>query len=135
MRNLLLVTTLALATAGWIPLDSLHSLGASQTGSPAAFDPAGKWTYTSQDEQGAQVSGTITITGKAGAYTGAITTTEGQNIPVTDVFTASNGMVILFSLADGATGVVKVTRTADGKMEAGWAPVRNVIAAKIERAK
>ena len=39
------------------------------------------------------------------------------------------------SLPDGATAVIKVTKKADGTLEAGWAPVRNVIAAKVERAK
>ena len=127
MRNLLLATTLVLTTmagAGW-----------TQPKPTTPFDPAGKWTYATLDEQGAQISGSLTITGKPGAYTGAIMTGEGQEIPVTDVFTSANGMVVLFSLPDGGTGVVRISRKADGTTEAGWAAVRNVIAVKVERAK
>ena len=125
MRHLLLATTLFAAGAGWM-----------QSSPAAAFDAAGKWTYTSLDEQGVQVSGTMTITGKPGAYTGTITPAQGdENLPITDVFTSSNGMVVLANLPDGAIAVVKITRKADGSFEAGWAPVRNVIAAKVERAK
>ena len=124
MRSLLFITTLALATAGW-----------TQSGSSAAFDPVGKWTYSTRDEQGAQTGGTLTITGKPGAYTGTITTAENQDIPVTDVFTSSTGMVVMATLGDGATAVVKVTKKADGKLETAWAPVRNVIPVTLERAK
>ena len=124
MRTLLLATTLVLTSAGW-----------SQPGA-AAFDPAGKWSYSSLDEQGVQVAGTMTITGKPGAYAGSIIPAQGgQELPVTDVFTSAKGMVVMASLPDGATAVIKVTKKADGTLEAGWAPVRNVIAAKVERAK
>jgi hypothetical protein len=124
MRNLLLAITLVIAGAGW-----------TQPKPTTTFDPAGKWTYASQDEQGSQASGTMTITGKPGAYGGTITTGQNQELPITDVFTAANGMVILASLPDGATAVVKVTTKPDGKLEAGWAAVRNVIPATVERAK
>jgi hypothetical protein len=108
-----------------------------QTRPPAiAFDAAGKWTYASTDEQGSPVSGTMTIAGKAGAYTGTVSSGQGgQDLPITDVFTSGNGMVVLASLPDGATAVIKVSKKADGGIEAGWAPVRNMIPAKVERAK
>ena len=124
MRSLLLVTTLALATAGW-----------TQSGSSAAFDPVGKWTYSTRDEQGAQTSGTMTIAGKPGAYTGTIVTAENQELPVTDVYTSSTGMVVMASIGDGATAVIKVSKKPDGKLETAWAPVRNVIPVTLERAK
>lgn len=124
MRSLLLVTTLAVAVAGF-----------TQSGPATAFDPVGKWTYSTQDESGAQISGSMSITGKAGAYTGAITTGEGEQIPVTDVFTSGTGMVVLASLPDGASAVVKVSRKADGTFDAGWAAVRNVIPVKMQHAK
>ena len=130
MRSLLLATTLVITT-----ITTMAGAGRTQAKPAAPFDPAGKWTYATLDEQGVQISGSMTITGKAGAYAGGITTGEGQEIPITDVFTSANGMVVLFSLPDGATGVVRITRKADGTTEAGWAAVRNVIAVKVERAK
>jgi hypothetical protein len=126
MRNLLLATTLVIAGAG-----SMQPRPAATT-----FEAAGKWTYASTDEQGSPVSGTMTIAGKAGAYTGTVSSGQGgQDLPITDVFTSANGMVVLASLPDGATAVIKVSKKADGSVEAGWAPVRSMIAAKIERAK
>ena len=124
MRNLLLATTLVVAGAGWM-----------QSGPATAFDPAGKWTYTTQDEQGTAISGTMMISGKPGSYTGTITTAQGQDLPVADVFTSSKGMVVVANLPDGASAVIKVTRKPDGKFDAGWAAVRNVIPATMERAK
>ena len=125
MRNLLLATTLVVAGAGW-----------TQPGPATTFDPAGKWTYASQDEQGSAISGTMTITGRPGAYTGSISSGQGgQDLPILDVYTSANGMVVLASLPDGATAVIRVTKKADGKLESGWSPVRNVITATVERAK
>ena len=124
MRTLLLVTTLALAAGG-------------MQSRPAAtgFDPAGKWTYSTVDDSGGQATGTMTITGKPGAYTGTIVTAQGQELPITDVYTSANGMVIMATMQDGGTAVVRVTMKPDGKLEAGWAPVRNVIPATVARAK
>ena len=124
MRNLFLAAALLIAGAGW-----------TQPGPSAPFDPAGKWTYSSQDEQGSAVAGTMTISGKPGAYTGTISSGQGQDLPVTDVFTSATGMVVMAGLPDGGTAVIKVSRKADGSMEASWAPVRNAIPAKVERAK
>ena len=44
-------------------------------------------------------------------------------------------MVILATLPDGGTGVIRISKKADGTLESGWAPVRNMIPATIERAK
>ena len=124
MRTLLLVSTFALA------------LGGMQTRPAPAFDPAGKWTYATQDDQGSQAAGTMTITGKPGAYTGSIVTGQGQQLPITDVYTSANGMVVLATMPDkGGTAVVRVVSKPDGRIEAGWAPVRTVIPATIARAK
>src|SRR5687767_12137349 len=99
MRTLLLATTLALA------------IGDGMQPRPATvFDPAGKWTYSTRDEQGTATSGTMAISGKPGSYTGTISTGQGQDIPITDVFTSSNGMVVLAALGDGGTAVIKVSR-------------------------
>jgi hypothetical protein len=124
MRTLLFATAFALALAGW-----------EQSGAATIFDPTGKWTYSSQDEQGGQAAGTMTISGKPGSYTGTITTGQGQDLPITDVLTSANGMIVLASLPDGATAVIKVAKKADGKLEAGWAPLRSLIPAVLTRAK
>ena len=124
MRTLVLVTTLALAAGGM------------QSRPATAFDPTGRWTYSTLDDSGAQTTGTMTITGKPGAYTGTIVTGQGQEIPITEVFTSATGMVVMIPLGDGSgTGVIRVSAKADGKLEAGWAPVRNVIPATVARAK
>jgi hypothetical protein len=124
MRTLLLVTTLALAAGGGM-----------QSRPATDFDPSGRWTYSTLDDSGVQTNGTMTITGKPGAYTGTIVTAKGQEIRISDVYTSATGMVVMAPLEDGGTAVIRVSAKADGKLEAGWAPVRNVIPATVARAK
>ena len=98
-----------------------------------SFDPAGTWSYSTLDDQGSQTTGTMTITGKPGAYTGSVLTAQGQAIPLTNVYTSATGMVVVAPFGDGGTMVIKVTAKADGTVEAGWTPVRNLIAATMTR--
>jgi len=124
MRHLLFATVLVtFAAAGMQPRPA------------ASFDPAGKWTYSTHDDQGAPISGTMEIAGKPGAYTGTIVSGPGRELKVSDVLTSPNGMIVIADLPDGGVAVVKVWKDADGKLGAGWGPIRNVIPATVERAK
>jgi hypothetical protein len=50
------------------------------------------------------------------------------------VMTSPNGMVVLANLPDnGGVAVIKVWKDADGKLQAGWGPIRSVIPATITR--
>ena len=101
----------------------------------AAFDPAGKWSYSSHDEKGAPISGTMEISGTAGAYTGTIIN-GADRIPITEVLTSSTGMVALATLPNnGGTAVIKVWKGPDGKLQGGWGLVTELIPATIERTK
>ncbi len=100
-----------------------------------AIDPLGKWTFSTATEDGTPTTGTIEVTGKPGAYTGRITTSAGGILPIQDVMTSRNAMVIFAELPDGGgTAVVKITRAADA-FSAYWGALRGTIPAKIERAK
>jgi predicted Abi (CAAX) family protease len=44
-------------------------------------------------------------------------------------------MVVMANLPDGGVAVIKVWKDADGKLQAGWGPIRSVIPATVERAK
>ena len=124
MRHLLFATVLVtFAAAGMQPRQA------------ASFDPAGKWTYSTHDDQGAPISGTMEIAGKPGAYTGTIVSGPGRELKVSDVLTSPSGMIVIADLPDGGVAVVKVWKDADGKLGAGWGPIRNVIPATVERAK
>ena len=124
MRHLLFATVLVtFAAAGMQPRQA------------ASFDPAGNWTYSTHDDQGAPISGTMEIAGKPGAYTGTIVSGPGRELKVSDVLTSPNGMIVIADLPDGGVAVVKVWKDADGKLGAGWGPIRNVIPATVERAK
>ena len=124
MRHLLFATALVtFAAAGMQPRQA------------ASFDPAGKWTYSTHDDQGAPISGTMEIAGKPGAYTGTIVSGPGRVLKVSDVLTSPNGMIVIADLPDGGVAVVKVWKDAEGKLGAGWGPIRNVIPATVERAK
>jgi hypothetical protein len=124
MRHLLFATVLVtFAAAGTQPRQA------------ASFDPTGKWTYSTHDDQGAPISGTMEIAGKPGAYTGTIVSGPGRELKVSDVLTSPNGMIVIADLPDGGVAVIKVWKDADGKLGAGWGPIRNVIPATVERAK
>src|SRR5262245_56029134 len=97
------------------------------------FDPAGKWTFSTQDDSGAVVSGTMEITGQPGAYTGTITSAPDRVLQINDVLTSANAIVILANLPEGGVAVIKVWKGADGKLQAGWGPIRNVIAATVSK--
>ena len=108
--------------------------GLSQTRPAAAFDPVGNWTYSTKDDGGSAISGTMTIAGKPGAYTGTLTSAPDRTLQISEILTSPTGMVILANLPDGGIAVIKVWKGVDGKLQAGWAPIRNVIPATVERA-
>jgi hypothetical protein len=101
--------------------------------SPAMFDPVGKWTYSTQDDAGAPVSGTMEIAGKPGVYTGTIGTGPDRMLQIQDIMTSPHGMVVFANLPDGGAAVIKIWTGADGKLLAGWGPIRNVIPATVAR--
>jgi hypothetical protein len=123
--------TLALAVA------LASSLTLAQTRSVTSFDPVGKWTYSTHDDQGTAISGTMEIAGKPGAYTGTIVSaTDPAPLTITEVFTSPAGMIVLADLPNnGGVAVIKVSQSGDGKLEASWGPLRGVIPATIARAK
>jgi hypothetical protein len=112
---------------------ALASMSAAQPKPATTFDPVGKYTYSTVNEDGAAVSGTMVITGKPGAYTGTIQG-DGDALPITDVFTSPSGMAIFANLPDGNVAVIKVWKEADGKLKCTWGPLRGVIPATVTRA-
>lgn len=124
MRNLLLALALGASLSGSV-----------QTRPPAAFDPVGKWTYSTLDDAGVAITGTMEIAGKPGAYTGTIGSTPDRMLKIADVLTSPTGMVVIANLPDGGVAVIKVWMDAAGKLQAGWGPIRTIIPATVERAK
>lgn len=122
MRNLVLAATLAASVSGYV-----------QTRPPAAFDPVGKWSYSTRDDAGAPIAGTMEITGKPGAFQGTLTSGPERSLQIADVLTSPNGMVVIANLPDGGVAVIKVWKDAAGKLQAGWGPIRTVIPATVER--
>jgi hypothetical protein len=104
---------------------------------PAAkeFDPVGKWTYSTRDDAGAAISGTMEISGVPGKYTGTIVSGPDRKIPITEVMTSPTGMIVLADIDNGGVAVIKVWKGPDGKLQAGWGAVREVITATVERTK
>jgi len=100
-----------------------------------AFDPVGKWTYSTRDDEGVAISGTMEIAGTPGAYTGTIASAPDRVLQVSEVLTSPNGMVVLADLPNnGGVAVIKVWKGADGKLQGGWGPIRSVIPATVEKA-
>lgn len=115
---------------------ALVSLAGAQAPRPVTtFDPAGKWTYSTLDDEGAPISGTMEITGKPGAYSGTIVSGTNPPLQINDVLTSTNGAVVLANLPNGGVAVIKMWQDADGKLQCGWGPIRSVIPATLARAK
>jgi hypothetical protein len=114
---------------------ALASITAAQPRSVTTFDPLGKWTYSTIDDTGTPISGTMEITGKPGAYAGTIVSGPDRTLQINDVLTSPNAMVVLANLPDSGVAVIKVWQDADGKIQAGWGPIRSVIPATVARAK
>jgi hypothetical protein len=112
---------------------ALASITAAQPRSVTTFDPLGKWTYSTVDDSGTPISGTMEITGKPGAYAGTIVSGPDRTLQINDVLTSPNAMVVFANLPDGAVAVIKVWQDADGKIQAGWGPIRSVIPATVAR--
>jgi hypothetical protein len=124
MRNLLLALALGALVSGF-----------AQSGAPAAFDPVGKWTFLTLDDEGAPIKGTMDISGKPGAYQGTLASAPDRVLAISDVLTSPNAMVVLANMPNGGVAVVKVWKDDAGKLQGGWGPIRNVIPATVERAK
>lgn len=124
MRNLLLALALGASAVEF-----------AQTRPAAAFDPVGKWSYSTRDDAGAAIAGTMEISGKTGAYAGTLTSAPDRTLQVSEVLTSPNGMIVLANLPDGGVAVIKVWKDAAGKLQGGWGPIRTVIPATVERAK
>ena len=114
---------------------ALVSLTGTQARPVTPFDPAGKWTFSTTEDTGGAISGTMEITGKPGAYTGTIVSGTNPPIPINDVLTSATGAVILANLPDGGVAVIKVWQGADGKIQCGWGKIGTVIPATVARAK
>lgn len=106
---------------------------AVQPKSVTPFDPAGKWAFSTQDDAGAAISGTMEITGKPGAYAGTISAGPERVLQINDVLTSANAAVVLANLPEGGVAVIKIWKDADGKLQCSWGPIRNVIAATVSR--
>ena len=114
----------------------LVSLVTLWQGDAKNIDPVGKWNFTTTNEEGTPTTGTIEISGKPGAYTGRISTSQGTTLQVGDVMTSKDVLLLLADLPDGAgTAVVKIIRSSTGTYSGHWGALRAVIPAKVERAK
>jgi hypothetical protein len=101
----------------------------------ATLDPVGKWNFSTTAEDGSPATGQIEVTGKPGVYTGRIVTNQGRELPINDLMTSRDAILILAELPDGAgTAVIKIARQPSGTFTGHWGAVRGVIPAKIERA-
>jgi hypothetical protein len=101
-----------------------------------ALDPAGKWTFSTHDEDGNPIGGTMEITGEPGKYRGEITVNGmDQKMPVTDVTTSATAIVLLATGQDGGSAVIKIWKGSDGKLQSTWGPVKQIIPATVEKAR
>jgi len=98
------------------------------------LDPAGKWIFSTHDEDGTAIGGTMELTGQPGSYHGTIAI-QGidDKLPVTDVATSTNSVIVLATLPDGGAAVIKIWKGTDGKLQSLWGPVKQIIPATVEK--
>lgn len=100
----------------------------------SGLDPAGKWTFSTNDPSGAAVTGTMEIAGQPGSYRGSYTIDgRDQKLPITDVVASGGTVIMLATDADGGTLVVKMSKDTDGKLKCVWGPMEQVIPATITK--
>jgi len=111
----------------------LSSLGWQQASAPAAFDPAGKWTFTTTTDQGAPMNGTFEVIGTPGQFKGQAVTSEGRTLPVRSVMTSPNGFIMIVDLPSSSL-VIQLTRDAAGKFTGVWGEVEQTFPVTATRA-
>ena len=112
---------------------SVVSLASAPAQTPPTFDPVGTWNISTVDDGGQPMSVVVRIAGKPGAYTGSATTSLNRTIPLRDLATTPNGMIMLFDLPEGAI-VVRLVREG-GKHIGAWGEVTRTFALTAERGK
>ena len=84
----------------------------------AALNPVGKYEFTTS-LQGQTLTGTMEIAGTPGAYTGRITSSATEPIPITTVTVEGQNMTVAGETPNG-TLTIRMTMAADGTFTGGW---------------
>ncbi len=111
----------------------LSSMGFQQASAPAAFDPVGKWSFTTTTDQGAPMNGTFEVSGTPGDFKGQAVTSEGRTLPVRSVMTAPNGFIMIVDLPTSSL-VIQLNRDAAGKFTGVWGEVEQTFPVTATRA-
>ena len=78
---------------------------------PAPLNPVGVFPFTTS-VNGGEVTGSVEVTGEAGAYGGTIRTSITQDIPITGVVVTGQEMVVSAQTPDGPL-TINMTFTGD----------------------
>jgi len=84
----------------------------------AALNPVGKYEFTTS-LQGQTLTGTMEIAGTPGAYTGRITSSATEPIPITTVTVEGQNMTVAGETPNG-TLTIRMNMAADGTFTGGW---------------
>ncbi|HYR12191.1 MAG TPA: hypothetical protein VEQ60_30675 [Longimicrobium sp.] len=105
----LVLSAAACSTAN--PAPSGPAASASVTSAPAALNPVGVFPFTTSVD-GSEVTGSVEVTGQAGAYGGTIRTSITPDIPVTGVVVSGQQMIVSADTPDGPL-TINLTFTGD----------------------
>src|SRR5262245_29247496 len=112
----------------------LTGLAMQQAAAPAAFDPVGKWSFTTTTDQGAPMNGTFEVSGTPGSYRGQAVTSEGRTLPLRSLMTAPNGFIMIVDLPSSSL-VIQLTRDATGQFKGVWGEVEQTFPVTATRGK
>jgi len=116
---LLLVSAAACAPApGAMPAPAAPPAAAVAPAAPAALNPVGRYEF-STSLQGQLLTGTLEIAGTAGAYTGRITSSATEPIPITAVTVTGQEMVVAGETPNG-TLTIHMTFAGGPNFTGNW---------------
>lgn len=85
---------------------------------PAALNPVGRYEFATS-LNGQALTGTMEITGTAGAYHGTITSSATEPLPITTVTVEGQNLTVVGDTPNGPL-TIRITCAADGSFTGGW---------------
>jgi hypothetical protein len=121
MKTTLATVLLLVSAAGCAPRPGAMPAPAAPpaaAAAPAALNPVGRYEF-STSLQGQPLTGTVEITGTAGAYAGRITSSATEPIPITGVTVTGQEMVVTGDTPSG-TLTIHMTFTGGPDFTGNW---------------
>lgn len=86
---------------------------------PSPINPVGSYQISTLDENGAPLSGTLTVGAANGNYTGQFVPTAGESVPILQVTTSAGHFMMVLETGSGPA-MAWLEKRADGTLTGTW---------------